>query len=118
MKSKACEKFFSSSAPQRIWMRATRVICGFAINRWILTADFWTAKGGNTYKSALRFAERSNYNNCLFHRVGRCDPNALDHDALRRLAHFTDVVFRHWRIADLFEDILALDQFAERGVLA
>jgi hypothetical protein len=118
MKSKACAKFFSASVLQRIWMRATLVICGFAINRWILTVDFWTAQRGNAYKSGLRFAERNDYNNSLFHRVGRYDPNTLDHDPLRRLAHFTRVGFRHWRITNLCEDILALDQFAERGVLA
>jgi hypothetical protein len=38
-------------------MRAILVIFGFAINRWILTADFWTAQRRNAYKSAPRFAE-------------------------------------------------------------
>jgi len=53
----------------------------------------------------------------LLHRVARHDLDALDHDPFRRLAHLACTVSRDWNVADFFQDIGALDQPTERGVL-
>src|SRR5205085_4353837 len=64
-----------------------------------------------------RFAERSDYNNSLFHGIGRHDFDAFDHDPFRRLAHLACAISRDWNLADFFQDVRAFDQLAERGVL-
>src|SRR5438034_11500813 len=89
MNSIAREKFFSGSAPQRIWMSAILVCFGVMVDR------------------ALH----------LFHGSRRDDVDLRDHHALDWFAHCAVGPFNRLRVADLFQNIVTFDQFAERRVL-
>src|SRR6266566_516080 len=87
------------------------------IDRWSYSPISGRRGAGVFTKSAPRFAEPSDYNNSLFHGIGRHDLDALDHDPFRRLARLACAVTRDWNIADFFQNVRALDQLTERGVL-
>src|SRR6266513_5200203 len=86
-------------------------------DRWSCSRRPLDGGAGMFTKSAPRFAERSDYNNSLFHGIGRHDLDAFDHDPFRRLARLACVISSDWNLADFFQDVRAFDQLAERGVL-
>ena len=53
----------------------------------------------------------------LLDRIRRHDLDAFDHHPVGRFAHLARAVSGHGRITDLFEHVVALDQFSERRVL-
>src|SRR6266516_6384568 len=87
------------------------------IDRWSYSPTSGRRGAGVFTKSAPRFSERSDYNNSLFHGIGRHDLDALDHDPFRRLTRLACAISSDWNLADFFQDVRAFDQLAERGVL-
>ncbi len=53
----------------------------------------------------------------LLDRIRRHDLDAFDYHPLGRFAHFARAASVYRRVTDLFEHVVAFDQFSERRVL-
>src|SRR4026209_1094491 len=107
--SNARPRFFSGSAPQRIWINPIFVMSSGSrdISRFFENS-----------KRFLDFARNDNsVTESLFHRISWDDFDALDHHAFGRLARFAHAVLGHLDVTDFLQHILAFDQFAKGGVL-
>jgi len=74
-------------------------------------------EGHEVHEDVTHFALRDLRGKRLLDRIRRHDLDALDHDALGRLAHFASAVSCYRRLANLIQNIVAFAQLSERRVL-